>query len=174
MLEVMTEHTPVKEKSPPPTRQRSAVTLSVLAALVALGMGLPVFIGGCEAGEDETAASTEASSKRVLLNITVEDATQQRPADRFVLTVPGDSASWAPDLSWGSTSRAFGEYQVGRKHVFYVHPDSASGPQIEVPFEMQPDMISGVAASKLHVTVYDDSVVAEGPAIPDHRQRFER
>lgn len=166
---------PVKEKRTLLTQRRVRWALAA-CALAALVVALPALVGGCGSGENEADSSSSAtpSSKRVVLNITVEDATtQDTRTDRFVLNVPGDSA-WTPDLRWGSAGRAFGEYQVGRERVFYVRPDSASGRRIEVPFEMQPDMISGVAASVTHVAVYDDSVVAHGPAIPGGRRSFAR
>jgi hypothetical protein len=149
--------------------------VAVLAALALLGAGLVAFASGCGSEESGPGASEgRSSNKQVLLNITVEDVTQQRRVERFLLRVPGDSASWAPDLSWGGASRAFGAYRVGREHVFYVQTDSSSRRRVEVPFEMQPDMISGVAASKIRVTLYDDSLVARGPAIQGGRMTFER
>ncbi len=43
-----------------------------------------------------------------------------------------------------------------------------------VPFTMKPDMSSVLASSRTNITVYDDSIVVEGPAVPDERMTFER
>lgn len=170
----MTEHPQVEEKSAPPAgRRRIAWTLVAgSTALVLLAVGLLIVVG--KVGGDASAPPAGSSDKRVVLNISVEDATQARAPEGFTVRVPEDSAAWVPDLAWGGASRAFGEYRVSRERVFYVRPDSASGRQVAVPFQMQPNMISGVAASTTRLTLYDDSLVARGPAIPGERKTFER
>ena len=170
----MTDQASVKEKSPPSVRRHSALAPSVPIALIALGIALVALVGGCGADETETAREAPVdSSKRVILTLRVRNETQQRPAQGLTVQVP-EGQPWRPDLSWGSAGKAFGAYRVGRPHVFYVAVDSSSGRRIEVPFEMKPDMISGFASSITRLTVYDDSLVARGPAVPGRHLNFER
>ncbi|WP_263788788.1 hypothetical protein [Salinibacter grassmerensis] len=126
-----------------------------------------------EAGTDQT---TEANTDRtILLNIGIEDETENRPlTDNFLVAPPGGE-NWAPGaLNGGGTTRAFKEHPVGETRTLRIYPEGEDKRTLEVPITMKPDMSSALASSRTNVMVYDDSIVVTGPAVPDERMAFDR
>lgn len=167
---------------PTTTTERSAsqstlVTVVLVFGLVALSIG-PLSCGT----ETDNASSEEASQatgggadRAVLLNIGVEDETEERPlSDQFLLETP-EGTQWTPgDLEGAGATKAFEEYSVGETRTLSLYPEGEEGPRLEVPITMRSDMSSALASSRTNVFVYDDSIVVEGPAVPDGERRLER
>lgn len=152
---------------------RRASARRIILLLLAGGLVAALFAFGCqsESGDSEEEAFHEGNTE-VLLNIGVRRSDDLPDSlERPVIDVPGYD-QWEASLRYGGTSKAFGDFSVGETHSFTVYPQGRGGPAIEVPFTMKKTMMSGTAQAKTWVTVYSDSIVAEGPAISEERASF--
>lgn len=143
--------------------------------VVAIAIG-PVGCGGDEVSEKPAAdQADEATHRPVLLNLGVEDHTQQESfPSQFLVVTPGDS-QWRPEpLPGGFVTKAFKKYPVGEPQKLYLYPEGKEGPRLSVPFTMKPDMNSVLATSRTNFAVYDDSIVVSGPAVPDEKIVYDR
>lgn len=152
----------------------STAAVALLFFLVVLGGGLT----GCTDADDSPSqnASSASADRSILLNIGLTIETEDRPlSDSFVVEGP-DSVRWSPDLSedGGFVTKEFGEYPVGADHEFSIYPNGEDGPRLTVPFAMKADMSSALASSRTEITVRDDQIVVEGPAVRDGKMEFDR
>jgi len=168
---------------PATTTQRSATSSSLLVtiafglSLAALSLG-PLSCGteSDEVSEQNTAQGTEGDTDRtILLNIGIEDETENRPfSDAFLIETP-NGARWTPGaLDGGGATRAFEKHPVGETRTLRLYPEGEGRKALEVPITMKSDMSSALASSRTDIFVYDDSIVVEGPAIPDGEMGFDR
>lgn len=156
----------------PPSR---CIRTRRILVLCAGGLIAALFIFGCRWESDdseEEADSIFEQNTEVLLNIGIERGENLPDSfERLVIEVPG-YAPWQANLKDGTTTKAFGHFPVGEPQSFTIYPEGRDGAAIEVPFTMKKTMMSGTAQAKTYVTVHNDSIVAEGPAIPDGREAF--
>lgn len=134
------------------------------------GLVAALFVFGCRSGSDESgkeAASIYEQNTEVLLSIGVERG-EDLPGsfDGLTIEVPGYDP-WQTNLVYGGDTKAFGHFPVGEPRSFTIYPEGRDGTAIEVPFTMKKTMMSGTAQAKTYVTIHSDSIVAEGPAIPE-------
>ncbi len=161
-----------------PKRQSPTAVLIPLA--LALG-ALAISVGpvGCSSEDASEAPPTEqteeTTSQPVLLNLGVEDHTQEHPfPDQLLIITPGGN-QWQPaPLAGGGVTRAFEKYPVGEPKKLSLYPAGKDSSRLEVPITMKPDMSSVLASSRTDVLVYDDSLVVTGPAVPDEKASFDR
>jgi hypothetical protein len=165
---------------PATTTRRSAERSYLVTALLILGLaGLWIGPMGCggdaEDASTQKTASQNSSNRSVLLNVGFVDQTTERaPTEQFLIETP-KSARWTPGaLEGGFTTKAFKKYPVGETHKLLLYPEGENGPRLTVPFTMKSDMSSVLAGSRTNITVYDDSIVVAGPAVPDERMVFDR
>lgn len=168
---------------PATTTRRSTARSSLVTLLLFLGVaGLWIGPMGCSNDAENAASSdtasephTEAAGRSVLLNVGFTDKTEaRRPSEQFIVETPR-STRWAPDVREGGfTTKAFETYPVGESNTLLLFPEGEDGPRVEVPFTMKADMSSILASSRTNITVYDDSIVVAGPAVPDKRMTFDR
>jgi hypothetical protein len=160
-------------------KRRSPTALLIPLALALGALAIAVGPIGCsseDASEAPAADQTEETTSRpVLLNLGVEDHTQERPfPDQFLIVTPGGN-QWRPELATsGFATRAFEKYPVGEPKKLSVYSAGKEGPRLEVPFTMKADMSSVLASSRTNVLVYDDSLVVTGPAVPDEKVVLDR
>jgi len=138
---------------------------------------------GCGSGTDRTApretssqsaTSQSKTDRSILLNIGLMDQSRDRLSEQFLVETPR-SEHWRPgSLEGGLTTKAFEKYPVGESNTLYLYPKGEDGPQLAVPFTMKANMSSVLASSRTDITVFDDSLVVTGPAIPDERLAFKR
>lgn len=152
----------------------STAALALLFGLVVLGGGLT----GCTDSDNSASqnASSASADRSILLNIGLTNETEDRPlSDSFFVEGP-DSVRWSPDLSedGGFVTKEFGEYPVGADHEFSIYPNGEDGPRLTVPFTMKPDMSSALASSRTEITVRDEQIAVEGPAVSDGKMEFDR
>jgi len=162
--------------------QRPGTASILVPGLLFLGLvGLSVLPISCGpesdgASEEETTKATDASADRtILLNIGIEDETEDRPlSDVFLVETP-DGARWTPEApEGGSTTEVFEKYPVGEARTLRLYPEGEDGPFLEVPITMKPGMSSALASSRTDIFVYDDSIVVSGPAVPDEEVVLDR
>jgi len=164
------------------TAQRSstpsiAVTVALFLGLAALSLA-PLSCGteSDDASDRQTTPATEENTNRaVLLNIGIEDDTDDRPlSDQFLIETP-TGQRWSPGISdKGGATKAFEKYSVGTTRTLRLYPEGEEGRALEVPITMKPDMSSFLASSRTDIFVYDDSIVVSGPAVPDEKIVFDR
>lgn len=164
------------------TTTRRPPTASILATSLFL-LGLAAFVivpVSCNPEPDETSKNETTQiegnpDRSILLNIGIEDETEERPlSDAFLLETPSGTR-WTPGLQEGRwTTKAFEKHPVGETRTLRIYPEGKDGPALEVPITMKSDMSSALASSRTAVVVYDDSIVVSGPAVPDERMTFDR
>jgi len=151
------------------------IPLALVLGAVAIGVG-PIGCSSEDTSETPSADQTEETTNRpVLLNLGIEDHTQERPfPDGLLIVTPGGNR-WQPDpLEGGFVTRAFEKYPVGEPQKLSLYLEGNEGPRLEVPFTMKPDMSSVLSSSRTNVLVYDDSLVVTGPAVPDEKVVLDR
>ncbi len=168
----------------PATTTQRTTTPSTLLVTVALGLGLAAFslaplscgTESDEASEAETAQVTESNADRtILLNIGIEDDTEDHPFSEALLIETPSGARWTPGtLDGGGATKAFEKYPVGETRTLRLYPEGEAGRALEVPITMKSDMSSVLASSRTDIFVYDDSIVVSGPAVPDEEIVFDR
>lgn len=158
----------------PRSSVRSRIALGALAVGLAI-VGMGVFSGcGSEPDRPASAERVELGEKSIRLHIGVSDHTGRRPpSDRFAIRTP-DVDHWRPRFEFGRAERQFNAYPIGEDYEVYIYPRGENGPRYRLPFTMKPDMISGMPGSKTRLEIYDDSIVAVGPAVPDGQIAFAR
>jgi len=156
----------------PPSRS-ALVSIALVLGFVGLWIG-PIGCGG-DSDEATPDPAAETVDRSVLLNVGIIDETETRPVpEQFTIESPGGER-WRPDLSEvGLVTNDFDSFPVGERHEFYIYPMGDEGAPLAVPFTMQPDMSSALASSRTNIMIHDDSIVVEGPAIPDGKQTFDR
>jgi hypothetical protein len=168
----------------PATTTQRTWTPSSLLATVAFGLALAAFslaplscgTESDEASEAETAEAVEGDTDRtILLNVGIEDETENRPLpDAFLIETPSGQR-WSPDvLDGGGATRAFEKHPVGETRTLRLYPEGKDGHALEVPITMKSTMSSALASSRTDIFVYDDSLVVSGPAVPDEEIVFDR
>lgn len=164
------------------TTQRRAASSIVVTVVLFLGLGAftlaPLSCGTepDEASEEETTQTSTANSDRaILLNIGIEDETEENPlSDAFLLETPSGTR-WTPGvLEGGGATKAFENHPVGETRTLRLYPEGEEGRLLEVPITMKPDMSSALASSRTDIFVYDDSIVVSGPAVPEGRVILDR
>jgi len=163
------------------TRRRAASSILVPGLLFLGLVGLSVLPVSCSPGsdgasEEETTQTPEANADRsILLNVGIEDETENRPlSDGFLVETP-DGTRWTPGaLEGGGATKAFDEYPVGETRTLRLFPEGEGGPELDVPITMKQGMSSALASSRTNIFVYDDSLVVSGPAVPDEKVVFDR
>lgn len=156
------------------TRRRATVSLVVT---VVLFLGLAAFSLAplsCgtepdEPSEKEAAQTAEANTDRaILLNIGIEDETEDRPlSDAFLLETPSGTHGTPGALAGGGATKAFDKHPVGETRTLRLYSEGEVGPAQEVPITMKPHMSSALASSRTNIFAYDDSIIISGPAVPD-------
>lgn len=163
------------------TRRRAAssilITGILFLGLVALSVA-PISCGTepDEGSETDPTETTETNTDRaILLNIGIEDKTEDRPlSDAFLLETP-DGTRWSPGgFETGRGTKAFEKYPVGETRILRIYPEGEDGPAMEVSITMKADMSSVLASSRTNILVYDDSIAVEGPAVPDEKVVLDR
>lgn len=140
----------------------------VAFGLALLGLGS---VTGCESDTNRALSSERASlgETHVRLHVSISDRTGQRPlSEHFAVEAPGVDL-WQPNLKFGRATRQFPVYPVGKEQELYIYPQGEDGPRRRISFSMKASMKSGKAPSKTHLEIYDDSIVATGPAISGGR-----
>lgn len=160
-------------------KRRSPTALLIPIALAMGALAIAVGPVGCsseDASETPAADQTEeTTSQPVLLNLGVEDHTQERAFPDGLLIVTPRGNQWRPELATsGFATRAFEKYPVGESQKLSLYPAGKEDPRLEVPFTMKADMSSILASSRTNVLVYDDSIVVSGPAVPNEQVTFDR
>ncbi len=163
------------------TRRRAASSILVTSVLFLGLVALSIAPLSCgtepdNASSEETSRATETESNRtILLNIGIEDETEERPlSDAFLLETPSGE-HWSPGaLDGGGTTKTFEKHPVGETRTLRLYPEGEEEPALEVPITMTSDMSSVLASSRTDLVVYDDSIVVSGPAVPDERMTFDR
>jgi len=153
------------------------VTAALAFALAALSLA-PLSCGteSDEASEAKTAETVEGDTDRtILLNVGIEDETENRPLSDAFLIEPPSGQRWSPGvLDGGGASKAFEKHPVGETRTLRLYPEGDAGRALEVPITMKRTMSSALASSRTDVFVYDDSIVVSGPAVPDEEMTFDR
>lgn len=160
-----------------PTTSSIAVTVVLVLGLAASSLA-PLSCGTepDDASEQQaTTANEENPNRSIVLNIGIEDDTQDRSlSDAFLIETPS-GARWSPDvLDGGGATKTFEKYPVGDTRTLRLYPEGEAGRALEVPITMKPDMSSMLASSRTDIFVYDDSIVVSGPAVPDEKTTFDR
>jgi hypothetical protein len=167
---------------PATTTPRRTASSIVVTTILFLGLtALSVAPLSCGTKPDDTSSegtsqATETESNRaILLNIGIEDETKERPLSEAFLFETPSGARWNPNvLAGGGVTKAFEKHPVGETRTLRFYPEGEEGPALEVPITMKPDMNSVLASSRTDISVYDDSIVVSGPAVPDERMTFDR
>jgi len=168
----------------PATTTQRPTTPSSFLVTAALGLALAAFslaplscgTESDEASEAETAEAVEGDTGRtILLNVGIEDDTEDRLfSEAFLIETPS-GARWAPGaLNGGGATKTFEKYPVGETRTLRLYPQGDEGRTLEVPITMKPTMSSLLASSRTDIFVYDDSIVVSGPAVPDEEMTFDR
>jgi len=160
-----------------PNTASIAVTVALFLGLAALSLA-PLSCGteSDETSDPETDQTTEANTDRtILLNVGIEDETENRPLpDAFLIETPSGQR-WSPGvLDGGGATRAFEKHPVGETRTLRLYPEGEAGRALEVPITMKRTMSSALASSRTDIFVYDDSIVVSGPAVPDKEIVFDR
>lgn len=164
------------------TTRRPAASSIVVTVVLFLGLAAftlaPLSCGTepDEGAEQETTQTSAANPDRtILLNIGVEDETEERPlSDAFLVETPSGTR-WTPGvLEGGGATKAFENHPVGETRTLRLYPEGQEQPALEVPITMKPDMSSALASSRTDIFVYDDSIVVSGPALPEGRVVLDR
>lgn len=148
---------------------------SFFLPIALLGLSL-VVLGGCESdlNRDPSPKRAALGTKHVRLHISISDRTGRRPLSKqFAIEAPGTDL-WHPSIEFGRATRQFPVYPVGKEYELYIYPRGKDGPRRPVSFSMKESMRSGMASSKTHIEIYDDSIVAIGPAVPGGRVAIDR
>jgi len=165
---------------PATTTQRTWAPSSLLIT-IALGLGLAALSlaplsCGTESDEASEAETVEGDTDRtILLNVGIEDETENRPLpDAFLIETPSGQR-WSPGvLDGGGATRAFEKHPVGETRTLRLYPEGNAGRALEVPITMKSTMSSALASSRTDIFVYDDSIVVSGPAVPEEKVVFDR
>ncbi|MFP4228981.1 MAG: hypothetical protein ACLFTE_09160 [Salinivenus sp.] len=164
------------------TAQRRASSSALAPGILVLGLMIlsvaPLSCGteGDDASDPEADQTTEATSDRaILLNIGVEDKTENDSlTDAFTIVTPSETR-WTPGpLKEGGATKEFEKHPVGETRTLRLYPEGEEGRALEVPITMKADMSSALASSRTEIFVYDDSIVVSGPAVPDEDTTLDR
>ncbi len=166
---------------PETATQRRAASSILVSGILFLGLAA-LSIAPLSCGTEPEDASGESSqgketesNRAILLNIGIDDETEERPlSDAFLLETPS-GARWTPGhQEEGGATKAFEKHPIGETRTLRIYPEGEDGPTLEVPITMKSDMSSALASSRTNIFVYDDRIVVEGPAVPDGEMVFDR